>query len=275
MFCRRCLYDLQGQQSPRCPECGTEFAFDDPRSFLPVRGRAASLLHRIRSRRRDVLIGLTFLLSFCYGLALHRLPNLAQATSPSWLAESNLRDVIIAWRIHASSNPQATGFDAEAARMSLTPSFSPYTQPGWARVRSIAIYLLRRAPLFVVPTMVYLFIVAIIEVRRPRRIAITLLLMLGFVLYASASPYTWGERITPGTYAFLDDIVTVAGINPTAVPNYTIAAYDAKSFQGEGVRWIAFADGHLEWMTDEKAKWLFEVQGLDYPVQGDSVAATE
>lgn len=274
LFCRRCLYDLQGQQSPRCPECGTGFVFDDSQTFLPVRGRAASLMHRIRDRRRDVLIGLTFLLSLCYVIAIYHLPNLVEATSPSWLAGANLQIVMSAWHIQASANPQAAGFDVEAAKKNLRRSFSPYTQPGWARARSTAIFLLRRAPEFVVPTMVYLLLVAIIEVKRLRRVAIGLLLVLSIVLVASSSPDEWGERMTPGGHAYLDDIVTVAGIDPTAVPNYMIAAYDVKSFRGDGVRGIAFANGNLEWMTDEKARWFFEVQGIDYPGQVDSVGAS-
>ena len=29
--CYRCGYDLTGLPQPRCPECGLEFAWDDPR----------------------------------------------------------------------------------------------------------------------------------------------------------------------------------------------------------------------------------------------------
>ena len=39
--CKKCGYDLRGQEVFRCPECETEFSPDDPTSYLttPVSGR--------------------------------------------------------------------------------------------------------------------------------------------------------------------------------------------------------------------------------------------
>lgn len=41
MRCRKCGYDLRGQEEDRCPECETEFRPDDPTTYLttPVSGR--------------------------------------------------------------------------------------------------------------------------------------------------------------------------------------------------------------------------------------------
>ena len=34
MRCKKCGYDLRGQEENRCPECDTEFHPDDPTTFL-------------------------------------------------------------------------------------------------------------------------------------------------------------------------------------------------------------------------------------------------
>lgn len=45
MRCKKCGYDLRGQEVFRCPECETEFRPDDPATYLttPVSGRGYAM----------------------------------------------------------------------------------------------------------------------------------------------------------------------------------------------------------------------------------------
>ncbi len=273
MFCRFCYYDLHGQEMPRCPECGTAFAFDDPDSFLrKTPGSLGRTLFWLRRRRLILIIAMTVLLLWSYAAAHSHLPSLANATHPIHLARTNLKRVMTARLIQRYKHPQQTVFDLNSAKKYMQPSFSPWSEAGAAHTKALITDLLVRSPFFIVPTMAYLLAVSLLAGRRVRRGVLILLVALSLVLFGSSLPRKTADLLCGGTYEFLNDIVFLPGIdlassNPQR--GKTIAAYDAQSFCRTGGWGIAFADGHVQWYWDDRAKPLFQAQGVPYPEQGD------
>ncbi len=60
----------------------------------------------------------------------------------------------------------------------MRPSFSPWSEGGAAHRRAWVGYLLVHAPLFVVPAMAYVLVVAVLIRRRARRGVVVLLVAL-------------------------------------------------------------------------------------------------
>ena len=58
MYCRQCLYSLNGFAEPRCPECGTAFDPADPATFsqTPTLGFWGTLAAAARKHRRVFLV---------------------------------------------------------------------------------------------------------------------------------------------------------------------------------------------------------------------------
>lgn len=269
MFCRCCHYDLRGQQTPRCPECGTPFAFDDPTSFL---GKKPGTLGRIglwlRHRRRLLLVVLSILLLLSYRVAAFTLPSLAHSVHPTVLATVNLKIIITTWMIQQHGHPEQMAFDVDAAKEDMVPSLSPWTEGHAAGWRVLITQLLTVAPYFVVPTMAYLLVVAILVGRRARRGVFLLVGGLCFVVCCSAYPREVGAWLCPGSHAFLDDYVYLPGVDLTPANSdrgQTIVAYDVHTFRTGGRRIIGFAGGHVASLSDERAKALFQAQGVPYP----------
>ncbi len=273
MFCRFCYYDLRGQQMPRCPECGTGFAFDDPGSVLrKTPGGLRRMLFWLRRRRRVLVVAMTILLLCSYAVASSQVRSLPKSAHTIRYAAVNLKGIMTTWLIQKYEHPQQTGFDIDAAKQDMRPSFSPWSEGGAAHRRALLIYLLVHAPLFVVPTVAYLLVVAALVGRRTRRGVVVLVVALAFVLLGSLYRHRTVGRLCPGSYLFLNDSVCLSGVDLTkANPQRgrTIAAYDAQSFRRSGRRGIAFADGHVEWLSDDRAKPLFQAQGVPYPDQHD------
>ena len=273
MFCRFCYYDLHGQQIPRCPECGTAFAFDDPGSFLRnMPGSLLRMLFWLRRRQLVLIVATTVSLLCCYAVASSKLPSLPNSAKMSGYASVHLKGVMTTWFIQKNDHPQQTAFDIDAAKKDMQPSFSPWSESDAAHRKALITYLLIHAPLFIVPTMVYLLVVAALVGRRARWRVVVLVVALSFVLFGSISPRLTAGRLCPGSHVFLNDIVYIPGIDLTrASPlrGRTIAAYDVQSFRRPGRRGIAFADGHVEWLWDDRAKPLFQAQGIPYPEQSD------
>lgn len=75
MRCRKCGYDLQGLQEHRCPECGTDFSPDDPKTFLtcPVSGM------------RDLLLAVCAAMLICAPLGGVRLIESGHLVLPTFL----------------------------------------------------------------------------------------------------------------------------------------------------------------------------------------------
>jgi prepilin-type processing-associated H-X9-DG protein len=269
MYCRFCYYDLRGQQTPRCPECGTAFAFDDPRSFLhKTPNRLERTMLWIRRRRRAPLVAMTILLLGCYAVADYQLPSANHSSLLAVLSRANLKVLMTEWMIQQHDHPEQRAFDIDAAMQDIRPSYSPWSERDAASRKLQLAYLLNCAPWFVVPTMVYLLLIAILLERRARRGVFALVLALSLVLFGSLSPRETATRFFPGSLAYLNDFVFLQGVDLTrsnSQQTRTIAAYDLQSFRNRSVRIVAFADGHVEALWDDRAKPLFREQGLAYP----------
>lgn len=273
MFCRFCYYDLHGQQIPRCPECGTAFAFDDPDSFLrKTPGSLGRMLFWFRKRRRVLAIALTILLLCSYAVASSHLPSFPRSVKIGQYASMHLKCVMTTWFIQKNDRPQQKTFDVDDAKNDMSPSFSAWSETDAAHRKRWTTYLLVHAPMFVAPTVAYLLVVAALVGRPARREAVVLIVALSSVLFGSLSPSKTAGRLCPGSYAFLNDIVFLPDVdlgrtNPQR--SRTIAAYDVQSFRRLGRRCIAFASGAVQWLPDDRARPLFQAQGIPYPEPSD------
>ncbi len=276
MFCCFCYHDLRGQQVPRCPECGTAFAFGDPSSFLrKYPGRFARMLFWLRRRRRVLLATLTILLLVHYavgGSQMQRFPQSLYPFSQRYLASTNLKGILTIWMIQANDDPQQTKFDIDAARQVMGRRISPWSEVQVAKLKRLMIF----APFFVVPTMAYLVVVVFLVGNRRRRQSFVLLAILASVLFCLGYGCSMHIREMAmwcrGSYAFLDDYVYLSWVDytcPLSKAKRTIVAYDVHSFRRAGRQLIGFADGHVEWLSDNRAKLLFQAQGVPYPKQTD------
>lgn|GEM_PF-2061138 len=267
MYCRFCYYDLNGLQSPRCPECGTGFGFDDVDSFLSEKpGAFRRAVYRLRRKRVPLIVVLAILLTISYACAYDILPAFGNAAHPRALATRNIKDFMTGCLLHKYKHPEHSEVNAEASKHLIAPNYSPWTQPSRARWRATTIYFFRYGPFYVVPTVACLLMTAALVRRRVRRVVLIPAALLLAILLGSISPRGVAARLFRGNHVYLDDIVLVQGITlGGAVAGQTIAAYDIQSFRRPGPRLIAFADGHAQWLWDERAEPLFQAQGIPYP----------
>ena len=182
----------------------------------------------------------------------------------------NIKAVMVQWFIQQSETQQNLDFDMNLARQDMRPGWSPWTEEGGARAHRAAGYVVTVGPYYVLPTALWAWVVVSLMMKRKRRafsiITATALIVLVLAFYER--PVV--DALFPGTHAFLEDYCFVPGLDLTggsAPRGKTIAVYDKKSFERRGRRLIAFADGHAEFLWDDRAKPLFEAQGLEYPVK--------
>ncbi|GJM24224.1 MAG: hypothetical protein DHS20C16_06390 [Phycisphaerae bacterium] len=72
--------------------------------------------------------------------------------------------------------------------------------------------------------------------------------------------------------AYVDDVTFVSGVDLSSAnpkPETTIALYDGHRLTRKDQICIAFADGHVEIMTSDEARPLFEAQGVSFPERQD------
>ena len=272
MYCRACYYDLRGQEMGRCPECGTTFDLGDPETFLdrPPRG-VARLWHRYRRLGPKMIVCLT--VAWCITVFVVA-PYLARDYSHRmtvWhVGNSNLKGIMTTWIIQQHDRPEHRPFDQDAAKLSMRPSWSPWTE-GWrARLRLRVGYVLRKAPIFAGATLVYALLMASLLSRAGRRLTLGVAVCALLVFLLSEEPIRVANFLCRGSYAFLSDYTYIPDVDLTSSAvgrGTTIAAYDTRSFSGHRRRLIAFADGHVELLWDDSARQLFEAQGLEYPSQ--------
>ena len=174
--------------------------------------------------------------------------------------------------IQANDDPQQPGFDIDAVRQVIGRRISPWSEVQVAELRRLMIF----APFFVVPTMAYLVVVVILVGSRRRREAFILLATLASMLFCLGYGCSVHVREMAiwrrGSYAFLNDYVYLSWVDytcPLSQARRTIVAYDVHSFHSPGRRLIGFADGHVKWLSDERARPLFQAQGVPYPEQTD------
>lgn len=271
MFCRFCHYDLRALDTPRCPECGRSFAPGDPGTFLvdlptfrsrvlgSVRGCGCWCMeHRVA-----IIVFGALLWVVTAALCLPAIPRYHGSAG----YHSNLKMVMTTWLIRQNDSSSQTNFDKAAARRDMMPSFSPWTEGSTAGGKWKLRTTLDGLPLFAAPTALYAGLIALLWCGRIRRVALTIVGVCVLSLVPSYCSSRISELWFPRSYAFLDDYIYVDGVKfaDVANPGRTIAAYDWRTFIGDVPRFIAFADGHVDWLDEDEARALFAAQGIPYP----------
>lgn len=125
-------------------------------------------------------------------------------------------------------------------------------------------YVTRKATLVFIPWAGILFIISLLWSGRTRRIARVLAMLCIVASLTGFAPIWISEKLVPGNYTFLDDYVCLDNID-LRHPQGKIAAYAWRTFIDGERRMIAFDDGHIESIEDDRARVLFEQQGIPYP----------
>jgi hypothetical protein len=184
------------------------------------------------------------------------------------LRTPNLKMVMTEWLIQQVDHPAQKRFDKLAARGDMRPSFSHWTEGAalWDKKRCAT--LMRALPAFGVPTALYAALIATLWRGRVRKIALAFVGVCLLTVIPPAYHAEISELFYPGTHNFLNDYVYLDGVNfgaPASERATIIAAYDWRTFTGEGQRLVAFADAHVEFLDPEKVRFLFEAQAVPIP----------
>lgn len=275
MYCRACYYDLRGQETPRCPECGRAFDPGNPSSFLDRPGRFYRLWVGLKRYRIPAITILTSAWLLCMVLGppriharVHHAYNVGSHRS-----RLNLTMVMVQWMNWQQDDPDKRNFDRQAATRDLLARWSPWTEQSKFQRRVRVGRAIEGIGDFAVLTAVYALLVIPLARRRRRWLVIGGLAVCITLFYASFNAGEIAYALWPNSHAYLDDYVYINDIDLApwnGEPSTTIAAYDWRSFEGDQRRIIAFADGHVEELGDDCARPLFEANGLEYPAQADT-----
>lgn len=271
MYCRQCHYDLRGQTTNRCPECGKAFDPNNPDSFYPQ--------YPSFSQRWGIFIespigwrGTVLVLICMYWFGFIILPATTvhsrgyprpmlqfrrdqvqlESIMGTWLAQQKERESLV-----------SSAFDKQAAIISLPSALSTRTQQDMIRRRG-QIQDFSGTAVFCAFTFVPPLALAVLLWPRKMRwvagLPLALLLLVGLP--------SLGDRqviavLVPGSHAYLDDFVYLQGID-LLHPTGKLAAYGLQSL-GQDWRVVAYDDGHAEVVGDPTARSLFEQQGIPYP----------
>jgi hypothetical protein len=278
VYCRTCLYDLRGQDTPRCPECGRAFDPGDPGSFLDRPDwahRARLVLEKARIPCAIVLTGV-WVIWMLLGLPWLGLPrDVGGIQYPL----RQLHMIVVQRMLWQQQNPPIRDFNRAVAVRDLPPQQSAHKkQARMQRAKRLSL-VGHCVTFYAVSTSAFVLLLAPLVRHRRRRLApgvFAVCCVLGLAAYNihEISDVLWPQDAPLGpSHAYLDDYVHIDGIQFTSVDdegNTTIAAYDVRSFSGDGRRVVAFANTHVRSLADEEARALFEAQGLEYPAQEEA-----
>ncbi len=274
MYCRGCLYDLRGQRTPRCPECGRAFDPGDPDSFFEHPGR----WHRIRIEYKKYRIPCAVLLTTVWVIWMFFVSlQLGARDSHGWprRAAQELKMITFQRMYWQRQDPPIRDFDRAAAVRDLPPLVSAYAERARIARRKRLNLVKYGVPWYAIPTAVYALLLILLVRGRQRRLALGVLVLCVALVPASQKVFEISDALLPEdpplkpSHAYLDDYVHIDGIQFTSSDddsNRTIAVYDIRSFEGDGLRLVGFANRHVMALRDDRARTLFEAQGLQYPV---------
>jgi hypothetical protein len=201
------------------------------------------------------------------------LPSLSRAHGPhgssrreQQLSQILLTSIMTTWldQQRASERSSTLAFDKQAASKTLWRGVSPWTDQALRQRRGqVQDFLMAGqilAALFVLP----LAVVALLWGGRVRRVACVVLILFIFVAAPSLAARQISALFVPGTHAYLDDYVYLSNVD-LLHPTGKIAAYDLPSSQQGRWHVMAFDDGHVEILGYDRARPLFEQQGIPYP----------
>ncbi len=274
MYCRSCSYDLRGLDTARCPECGRAYDPDDRSTFFDRPGRFYALWMALKRSRSAGAIALTSIWAIWMLIwtPLLDVPRPVDARRPLLEYPHMITIQRMLWQ---QEDPSVRDFDREAAVRNLPPMPGAYVEQ--ARIdRSRRMASSMRGLLsYGVPTALYLLLVVSLVRRRGRRVALSVLTLCSALVIALIWAFRNVDLLVPvdaprePSHAYLDDYVQIDGIQFTSPDDWhstTIAGYDKRSFEGDGLRIVAFANTHVRSLGDNEARALFEANGLEYPV---------
>ncbi len=277
MFCVQCYYDLSGQETPRCPECGREFDFDDPASYLSESGsRLTNFRIWVHQHPREAL-ATAFYAFFVYSFfAYLLLPDFTPSSMSgrstcgsftTWRL-ANTRTVMHCWLTFHAEHPPDAIFTHADAKLMVPPGFSPVTESLTIKTAAILSYSANHAWVFAVPVLCLLVPgLWLVDKSQKRQVRTFIVAIVLFLILC----HFWGgirDSLFRKSLAYVDDITFVTGVDLSrSNPNLrtTIALFDGHRSTQLGRICVAFADGHVEAMPEKKARPLFEAQGIPFP----------
>lgn len=267
MYCRRCLYDLRGQEVPRCPECGRPYDPDDTATYLRERlGWPRRVLQLIRRRRILLIVLLTLaLIVACWRGRRELRYAMPARIHPGRISACNAKEILTEWHIQQADRPSQRCLDFLVARRDASLSYSATTEFGAARhaagARAFLVYVRVFAPLLII----YVAGVGVLMGRRATRPVCGVIVVLACACLASYFQEEVIRIVWPGSHAFLADYIYVCPIDVTRRPprsGQTVALYERVPTAGSR-RIVGFTDGHAEALRDKKLAQLLQAQGAE------------
>ena len=268
MYCKKCNYDLRGQESPRCPECGTDFDPADSKTFHNHSGRLHRAGRLFQKLRIPCAILLTCVWVMCMFIGPPRFYARRNHGGMPRTTAQNLKMITIQRVVWQLEDPTIRNFDRAMALRDLHPMPSPYTEPWKNALRPRLKWVERAMPGYAAITAIYSFLMIPLLKRRRRWVAVGVSLLSIALIAASGQLVVLSKNLALGSYAYLDDYVFIDGIQfalGEGGDNTTVAGYDIRSFEGDQKRIVVFANAQVGAIPDERARSLFESQGLEYP----------
>lgn len=267
MYCKKCFYDLRGQQIERCPECGSSYDSSNPETYFASKpGWIKLQLLRIQHRRVAISIALTIVLLISWYIPGRYILRNQKYFHPSRISSVNLKIILTTWLIQQHEHPEKQQFDIQSARKDMRPFFSARTETKQAARKFFWRYLLVNNIDFTIPLLIYTFLLLILYKMTVYRFIVLVLL---FVTVCLAEHYS--SQITntlwPGSYKFLGDYVYLPELDwKSSKPNKgnTIAAFGREKLKTGGRRVVGYMDGHVNHLFDEQFIPLLQRQGYDF-----------
>lgn len=281
MFCAHCYYDLSGQEAPRCPECGRDFNFDDPTSYLSETGGQLSKCRRwIRQHPQRAFAAMIYGFLMYSAFAFLLLPDFSPSSMKglstcgsftTWQL-ANTRTVMQCWLGYHAEHPSDAIFTHAEAKLLAPPGFSPVTQSLTIKTSAILSYSMNHAWVFAIPALCLLVPGMWLVDKARRRWLRAFIILIVLLLSVCQFREEIRKRLFRESLAYVDDVTFVSGVDLSSAnpkPETTIALYDGHRLTRKDQICIAFADGHVEIMTSDEARPLFEAQGVSFPERQD------
>jgi len=276
MYCRNCYYDLRGQENLRCPECGTEFDPDDPKSYCPAMpgyfSRVCANIRRWRIAIGTVLTVAVFSLIVLFFSAMARNP--VSDTLRRSIHRSALRSILTVSMMVQNEIYPDLRLDLPAIRKQLSPGYScghgADTFQSACRLRSF----LYDSPVLTMVASCYLVSMLWLW-RRNTRVAVIVSSML-LLLSVLGRMYTSevASTLFPKSTSYVDDFVLLDDAESSPGPTRHVVAYEKTPSGSHGKRLVGFGYSDLVWMTDSEFLPLLESQGVRFRGVCQQIART-
>ncbi len=275
MYCKICEYDLRGQEAPRCPECGTYYDPADPNSFLEYPGRLFRVGVLLGAMRIPLIVLLTCLWAFFMLVGPDAFKHHREVDYRQPAPAMYLKMITRQWGLWQKVDPTIRHFDKTMALRDLPRMLGTYVKLERAERRKRIWWAARVIPYPAVVTAIYALLIIPLLHKKRRRIALGVLMVCVVLIPGSIGASKLSAILLPEgplpakSHAYLDDYVYLDGVQfiPLADVNRstTIVAYEKRIAGKNGTRYISFDDGHVERVRGDRARALFEAQGLEYP----------